>query len=727
MIRRAFASMIVLGPLALAALAAEPTSPAAPAASAASAAPVARKEPVTDEYHGVQVVDDYRWLEEWSNPDVKAWSDGQNAHARAVLDALPHADDIRARLTELETGQSVDYRALDWKGGRLFALKYQPPKQQPLLVWMASADDPKSERVIIDPNEMDSEGTTSIDWFVPSVDGRLVAVSISQGGSESGDVHVFEAESGRKLGDVVPRVNGGTAGGSAAWNADGTGFFYTRYPRAGERPDADLHFYQQVYFHKLGDDTANDAYEIGKDFPRIAEIELHANPEGTWHLATVANGDGGEHMHFLRAPSGAWIQLSKYEDKIIDAKFGWNDQLFVLTRKDSPRGEVYRFRLGKPEWDRAALIFPRGLDVIDQIHPTPTRCYVVQQDGGPNTMRVADYSGSNYRDIKLPRVTSVAGVVPIDGDHVLIRTTSLTSPPAWHRCDAEKLELTRTALFTTSPASFDDCHVVRVAATSKDGTKVPITILRKRDFKLDGNNPTILYGYGGYGVNVTPAFAARHRLWLEQGGVYAIAHIRGGGEFGEEWHLNGNLTKKQNVFDDFQACAQYLIDQKYTSPRRLAIWGGSNGGLLMGATLTQKPDLVGAVVSFVGIYDMLRVELQPNGEFNITEFGTVRNPDHFKALHAYSPYHHVNDGTSYPPTLMLTGANDPRVDPLHSRKMIARLQAASPGGCYLLRTSGNAGHGGSSSLGQRIEQNTDAYAFVFHHLGVEYKPVVPAE
>jgi prolyl oligopeptidase len=270
---------------------------------------------------------------------------------------------------------------------------------------------------------------------------------------------------------------------------------------------------------------------------------------------------------------------------------------------------------------------------------------------------------------------------------------------------------------------FNDVEVERVFATSKDGTKVPLNILKRKGTKLDGTNPTLLYGYGGYNISQTPRFRAATHIWLEQGGVYAIANLRGGGEYGEEWHKAGNLTHKQNVFDDFAACAQYLIEQKYTNPKRLAIEGGSNGGLLMGAALTQHPDLFRAVVSHVGIYDMLRVELHPNGAFNVTEFGTVKDPEQFRALYAYSPYHHVKDGTAYPAVFFLTGDNDARVDPANSRKMTARLQAATSSGLpILLRTSSSSGHGVDSSLSERIAEQTEVYGFLFHELSMEFKP-----
>ena len=277
-------------------------------------------------------------------------------------------------------------------------------------------------------------------------------------------------------------------------------------------------------------------------------------------------------------------------------------------------------------------------------------------------------------------------------------------------------------MFETSPVKFDDAEVVREFAISKDGTRVPINIIHRKGLRLDGSNPTLLEGYGGYGVNLTPYFLGSFgRTWLDQGGVYVIANLRGGGEYGEEWHQAGNLTRKQNVFDDFIACAEHLIKRKYTSPAHLAILGGSNGGLLMGAALTQRPDLFRAVVSFVGIYDMLRVELDPNGAFNTTEFGTVKDPSQFQALYAYSPLHHVKDGTAYPAILFLTGENDHRVNPLNSRKMTARLQAANTSDHpILLRTSSNAGHGFGTALDEQIEEETDMFSFLFDQQGVQY-------
>ena len=316
----------------------------------------------------------------------------------------------------------------------------------------------------------------------------------------------------------------------------------------------------------------------------------------------------------------------------------------------------------------------------------------------------------------IPPITSVWQFARLDGDDVLVRTESFVKPGAWSLYHDKDGKLVDTPLAKKPAASFDDVEVVRETCTSKDGTKVPLNVIRKKGTKLDGSNKFLLTGYGGYGVSESPWFDVRVRLWLDGGGVYADANLRGGSEFGEAWHTAGNLTKKQNVFDDFIACAHHAIDTGYTKPEHLAITGASNGGLLMGAALTQAPDLFRAVVSRVGIYDMLRVENTPNGAFNVTEFGTVKDKALFDAMYAYSPYHHVKDGAAYPAVLFMTGANDPRVDPYHSRKMVARLQAASPKSTILLRTSGNSGHGIGTPLDEKIDEQTDLYSFLFAEL-----------
>jgi prolyl oligopeptidase len=698
---------------------------------AASEPPATPRRPVVNEYHGVKVTDDYQWLEDWSNPEVRAWSEAQNAHARAVLDHLPGVAELRARIKELVEAEEVRYTDLAGRNDLVFALKHQPPRQQPMLVVMTGVSKPGEARTVLDPNALDATGGTAIDWYVPSHDGRLVAVSMSKGGSEAGDVTVYETFTGRQVGEVVPRVNGGTAGGGLAWAGDGSGFFYTRYPRGEERPPEDRDFYVQVYFHALGTPTGQDRYEIGREFPRIAEINLQTTRNGRFALASVQDGDGGEFSHFLRTPDGAWTRLTGFKDKVVHGSLAENGTVFMVSRDGAPRGKVIAIAPGQtlrtaatvvPE-DRAGSI-ETNFAAQAGLVVTPRRIYIIDQVGGPNRVRVFDHTGQAQVAPVIPPVSSVEAIVPTGPkDDALVLVESYLQPPAWWEFRAVSGDFVRTPLATSSPADFSDCEVIRETATSRDGTKVPMTIIARAGTPRNGDNPTILWGYGGYGVSISPVFRPVRRVWLERGGVYAIAHLRGGGELGDDWHRQGNLTRKQNVFDDFHACAQRLFELGLTSSRRLAIMGGSNGGLLMGATFTQHPDLARVVVADVGIYDMLRVELSPNGAFNVTEFGTVTDPEQFRALHAYSPYHHVADGARYPAILMLTGANDPRVDPMHSRKMVARLQAATGSGRpVLLRTSMTSGHGIGSSLSERVEQDVDRYAFLMHELGVPVSP-----
>ena len=690
------------------------------------AAPETPKKPVSTKYQDVTVEDPYQWLEEDNDPQVKSWSDAQNQRTRQYLDKLPDRTAIEKQLTEWYAKTSPSYSSLVSRPGILFAMIFQPPKQQPLLVTLASADDLKSEKIVLDPNVLDSKGTTAIDWFVPSLDGRRVAVSLSKGGSEDGTLHFYDTATSKALPDTIAHVQYPTAGGSAAWNADGTGIYYTRFPRKGERPEADLNFYQQVYFHKLGTPDTEDTYSIGKDFPRIAEIILEGSRDGRHILASVANGDGGDFAHYLLGPegsaSGEWKQITKFSDQIKAAHLGRDNALYLLSRNAAPRGKVLRLGLETPELSKAVEIVPTGEPVIQQIVPTADALFVGDLLGGPSQIRRFGLDGKGETIIPIPKISAVQEMVALEDGSLLFRDQSYTEPAAWFHCAKEKTEPVKTALRTTSPVSFADIEVTREFATSKDGTKIPLNIIFRKGMKRDGQNPTLLYGYGGYGISMSPNFEFTRRLWFDHGGVYVVANIRGGGELGEDWHKAGNLTKKQNVFDDFAGAAEYLIKEQYTRPETLAIQGGSNGGLLMGAMITQHPDLMRAVVSQVGIYDMLRVELAPNGAFNVTEFGTVNNPEQFKALYAYSPYHHVVDGTKYPSILMMTGANDGRVAPYHSRKMVARLDEANKSeNPILLRTSSSAGHGVGTALNERIKQLADVYAFLFAQLGMTSK------
>ncbi|HEY4414714.1 MAG TPA: prolyl oligopeptidase family serine peptidase [Verrucomicrobiae bacterium] len=680
------------------------------------------REPVTNTYHGVTVVDEYQWLEDATNPAVREWTHQQNARTAAYFDRLDFRAGVAQELNELIADESASYGLSDCRNGVIFATRFKPPAQQPVLVRLKSLQPPALRQVIFDPNTWNTNGTTAMDWFVPATDGKYVAISLSEKGSENGTLHFFETATGHALSDTISGVQYPTAGGSAAWNADGSGIFYTRYPRPGERAADDEHFFQQIWFHKLGTPASADTYELGRDFPRIAEVKLTASDDGRQLLATVENGDGGDYALYLRDDTGIWHPLAAFADGLKGAQFGGDGALYLLSKKAALRGKILRLPVGDLKMADAKVVVPESRGVVVEYEPAAHGLYVTLMDGGPSRLWFYPSQGRAVEVPILP-VSSVGGLHCWQGDALIFANSSFLKPAGWYEWQPGDKIPRATALQMSSPANFDDIEVVREFATSKDGTQIPISILRKKGLKLDGKNPTLLTGYGGYGINLTPGFSSARRLWFDAGGVYAVANLRGGGEFGEAWHLAGNLTRKQNVFDDFIACAEHLIQRKYTSPDKLAVMGGSNGGLLMGAFFTQRPDLARAVVSRVGIYDMLRVETDPNGAFNTTEFGSVADENQFKALYAYSPYHHVQDGTAYPAILFPCGENDGRVNPMHSRKMTARLQAAtSSSRPILLRTSATAGHGMGSSLKDRVTEQADIYAFLFAELGVDTSP-----
>ena len=704
-----------------------------PLATTRADVPPTAKQPVSDTYHGVAVVDDYRWLEAAGSPAVKAWTTAQNHHTRSTLDAVPERAAIEARLTELFAKDTPSHSGLVSRPGRLFALKFHPPKQQRLLVTLASANDLGSEKLVLDPNEIEPKGQVAMDWFVPSPDGKLLAVCLSEHGSEEGTLYFYHTDTGERLPEHIARVQYPTGGGSAAWAPDSKAIYYTRYPLPGEKPEADLNFFQQIYCHQLGTPVGSDEYSAGRDFPRIAEIDLKTSHAGRWLLASVANGDGGEFAHYLLDMTGgthaAWRQLTRFTDSIKDIAFGRDGTtLYLRSVKAAPRGKILRLPLDANKSLQAAeLIVPESDAVIEGLTLTAHCLFVTDLVGGPSRIRRFDLAGKDGRVLPLPDNSGIDHLLaledPSNDDRVLLRQTGHTAPAAWMLYAAAATDvagtLSKTGLFNTSPVDFSDIEALREFAVATDGAKIPVTILRRKGSRLDGSNPTLLTGYGGYGISLRPAFNFADRLWYDRGGVMVIANLRGGGEFGEAWHLAGNLTRKQTVFDDFAACAQHLIARGYTRPDKLAVEGGSNGGLLMGAFLTQHPELARAVVSHVGIYDMLRVELDPNGAFNVTEFGSVKDAAQFKALYAYSPYHHVSDDTRYPAVLFLAGETDGRVNPAHSRKMTARLQATSGSGHpVLVRLSAASGHGMGTALTERIAQKADVLAFLFEQLGM---------
>lgn len=700
----------------------------------AGAPPTPRRDAV-DTYFDTAVTDRYRWLEDAQDVTVNTWSLAQDKRTRRYFDGMPARKRIYDQLYRQIAFTSSSYYGLYAVGDRVYAYFNQPPNQQPMIAVLGNDADPAKVRVVVNPNVLNPKGTTAIDWFVPSPDGRLLAVSMSENGSEDGVLHVFETDTGRQLPDLIARVQYPTGGGSLAWRSDSKGFWYTRYP-GPERPAEEQHFFQRLYFHVLGDDPSGDAYVLGKELPKVAEIWLDNRGNPNALMVSVANGDGGEFLHYVVTGRDHVLQLSHFEDQIVFATVAADNSVYLVSHKNAPHGKLLKLRLDDPVLAHAREIVPQSAAVMQSrgefdgapVVATKNALYVRELVGGPSRVAIFYDEGHPRGTLPLPEVAAVNQVEPLSDGTLLYSVATYLRPPYFSRFDESSGKAGETLLSQTSPVSFGDTEVLREFAVSADGTRVPLNIVRRKGTILNGKIPVLLNGYGGYGLSLTPGFlGASTRLWLDSGGVFVIANLRGGGEFGEEWHQSGALTKKQNVFDDFIAAARYLIDQHYTTPAHLAIIGDSNGGLLMGAALTQHPELFHAVVSRVGIYDMLRVELDPNGEFNTTEFGSVKNRDQFQALYAYSPYHHVVDGTKYPAIFMATGEADGRVNPAHSRKMVARLQAATTGGPVYLSINPQAGHGIGSSLSIRVNQSADTYAFLFDQLGMQLPPAARAK
>jgi len=509
-----------------------------------------------------------------------------------------------------------------------------------------------------------------------------------------------------------------------AWRADSKGFWYTRYP-GSDRPTDEQRFFQQVYFHTLGSDSSSDAYVLGKGLPKVAEIALGNRFNPKLVVASVANGDGGEFAYYLIDASGVH-EVTRFEDQVVAATLGADGTLYLVTRKGAPRGRLLKLDPGVTDFTKATVLVPESDAVIESggqaggnpIAVTPRALYLRELVGGPSRVAIFDHAGKSRGVLPIPDVATVQEVEPLRDGTVLYAIETYLRPRYFARYDEKADKASDSKLAQTSPVSFADTEVVREFASSKDGTAVPLNIIRRKGTRLSGTNPVLLYGYGGLHISLRPHFlGADTRLWLDGGGVYVIANLRGGGEFGETWHSQGALTHKQNVFDDFISSAEYLVAHHYTDREHLAIIGGSNGGLLVGAVLTQRPDLYRAAVSRSGVYDVLRMELDPNGLFNTTEFGSVKDAEQFKAMYSYSPYHHVKDGTAYPAIFMYTGETDGRVNPAHSRKMIARLQAATDSGRPVyFSINSHAGHGIGSALSIRVNQSADVYSFLFDQL-----------
>ena len=674
--------------------------------------PRARRDDVAEVFHGERVADPYRWLEQGGSPETQAWTAAQNALTESYLAGIAARPRIRERLEVLLAIGSLSVPTP--ARGRYFYQYRDGRQNQPILYVREGAGG--ADRVLLDPNRLSAEGTTALDWYHPSEDGRLLAYGLSDDGSEQSVLHILDVRSGETLPDRIPH----TRAADVAWLPDGSAFYYTRYPAPGEVPEGEEPYHRAVYFHRLGADPADDPLlfrpAVKEHWPGVS-----LSPDGRWLLIGVARTFEQTDLYLQDLEAGTPpVAVAKDLPALFDGQVV-GDRLYLRTNLHAPTYGLYVVDPERPDLASATeLVAPRPDAVLDGARVVGRHLALDYLERASSRLRLADLDGHDVSEHLLPGIGSLFGLgAEWDGNELFYGYSSYTVPPTVYRID---LETGAETLWRRVEADIEpDRYAVRqVTYVSSDGTPITMFVVHPRGIELDGENATYLTGYGGFNISMTPGFARSLFLWLERGGVIAVPNLRGGGEYGETWHQGGMLGNKQNTFDDFIAAAEWLIANGYTRPERLAIAGGSNGGLLMGAVLTQRPDLFRAVVIQVPLLDMLRYPRFLLARLWIPEYGSPEDPGEYAWLRAYSPYHHVRDGAAYPAVLLATAESDTRVDPMHARKMTARLQAATGSSRpVLLRLESKAGHGAGKPLAKVLDELTDIWSFVFHELGLD--------
>jgi prolyl oligopeptidase len=666
---------------------------------------------VVDDYHGTRVADPYRWLEEADSPETVRWVTEENALVREYVDG-PARDAIRRRLAEL-----YDYPRLsvpELRGGRYFYFRNTGLQDQSVLFVREDG----RERVLLDPNTLSEDGTVALTLAAPTRDGRLLAYAISRSGSDRQEILVRDVETGRDLPDRVlwAKFTG------ISWTPRNEGFYYTRFPEPGTVPAGDESYFGKAFYHRLGRPQEEDAlvYERPEDkelFPSAAVTR-----DGRWLVLSTAKGASGKaeiRVRDLRAPEAADKALFTGFEHDVSFVEEVDGRFFFRTDEKAPRGRVVAVDVAKG--GVPVEIVGEGKDKLEAVAIVHNMLVAHRLRDASSRLELHDLEGRLIREIPLPGLGTIAGITgEPDDDEAFLAFTSFTEPSTPYRWDFAAQALTR---FEESRAQGDAprYEARQVFFASKDGTRIPMFLVHRRGLEPDGRRPTLLYGYGGFNISLTPSFSPALRVWLERDGVFAVASLRGGGEYGEAWHEAGMLDRKQNVFDDFVAAAEWLVSEGWTTPAKLAIQGGSNGGLLVGAAMTQRPNLFGAVVCQVPVADMLRYHRFTVGRFWIPEYGSAEDAEQFGILYRYSPLHNVRDGVDYPATLVMTADTDDRVDPGMAKKFAARLQAVTDGRRRpaLIRVETKAGHGLGKPVGKQIDEQADVYRFLLRALGEE--------
>jgi prolyl oligopeptidase len=710
--------LLVLASIVLSAQTSVSTAPLKP--------PVTPKREVTDEFFGTKIVDSYRWLEDLKSPEASAWMKAQNDYTRSVLDRIPGREKLRARIAVLDdTGIQVS--GFQSFGGSWFYLKRTPGEDNRKLYTRDGVD--AAERLLLNPETLTANGVHySIDYYQPSLDGKLVAVGISPGGSENSVMHVLETATGKDLGEHIDRAQFG----AVSWLPDNHSFFYNRLQKLGpDAPRTATYLNSRAYLHHLGDDPDNDTPVFGNGLsPSVSMVDSDfpavSLPSGSkYALGVVAHGVQNETTLYvaklsdLHDASTPWHKLLDVADEVTNFDIH-GDHLYLVSHHNASRFKVLRLDLLDGDINSAPVVVAPSDAVVIAVSVAADAVYVQKLDAGLGRLWRLPFEGGAASEIHLPFDGAIQEMFTNPAEAgVYVRSASWTKSPVFLHYDPKTNTVADTKIVPPSPVDFSAIESEEVKAKAADGTLVPLSIIHKRSLKLDGSHPTLLHGYGSYGITYDPGFDPSSLAWLERGGVVAVAHVRGGGEYGEDWHNGGRKATKQNTINDFIACAQYLIEHKYTSAKHLAGEGTSAGGITIGGAITERPDLFSAALDNVGMSDDLRAELQVNGPANIPEFGTVKNEDDFHHLLAISAYHRIKDQTAYPAVLLTTGINDPRVDPWQMDKMTARLQAAtSSGKPVLLRVDYDAGHGGiGATRTQHTALLTDQFSFLLWQLG----------
>ena len=674
--------------------------------------PSARTVDVVDDYHGVKVRDPYRWLENGNNPEVAQWVEAQNEYTRAYLDRVPERAAIVDRLERLYSAATVSAPSVV-KDRYFFRRRESGQNHAVLYVREGSYNAPA--RVLIDPNTFSEDGTVALDWTSVSPDGGLIAYGKSSSGDEKSTLYIKDVRTGEHLSEEIP----GTRYCNIAWRQNGRSFYYTRYPLPGTVPPGDENYNRKIYYHKLGDDWENDELVVGDLVKKEEMVNPYTNSTDQW-LFLSRSIDWRENDLYFRPLEGDEpfrpIAVGLGVQVSADIVYG---KMFIRTDYEAPRYRVMMADVDRPGPEHWNELIAQQKGVITSIRVIDRKIIAHVREDVHSRLLIYDLEGKPLDEIELPTIGSVGRIGgEWDDTEIFFSFQSFAHPQTVYRYDLRTREL-ETIEKIDVDVDVTQYETKQQWYRSKDGTRVPMFIVHKKGLKLNGRNPTLLNGYGGFDVSMRPRFRESLFVWLERGGVYAVANIRGGGEFGREWHHAGRLGNKQNVFDDFIAAAEALIELKYTSPDKLAIAGASNGGLLVGACTVQRPDLFRAVLCGVPLLDMLRYHQFKIARLWIPEYGSADDLEQFKWLHAYSPYHHVVDGVDYPSMLIETGDSDSRVHPLHAWKMTARLQAATASDRpILMRMETKAGHGVGKPLSKIIEEKADGFTFLMNELGM---------